>query len=61
LRASPCTENYDDQGSGHLRIVVTQKQFRIEYHLASDGDATRTPDDMVAVDLATRKLVALQV
>ena len=53
-------ENYDDQDFGYLRIVVTRKQLRIEYHPASDGDAAKTPDDMVAVDLSTRKLVAAQ-
>jgi hypothetical protein len=51
-------ENYDDQDFGYLRIVVTQKQLRIEYHPAPDGDAAKTPDDVVAVDLTSRKLVA---
>jgi Calcineurin-like phosphoesterase len=50
-------ENYDDQDYGYLRIVVTTTQLRIEYHPASDGDAAKTPDDFVTVDLATRKLV----
>ena len=54
-------ENYDDQDFGYLRIVVTQKQLRIEYHPAPDGDAAKTPDDVVAVDLSTRTLVAPQV
>jgi hypothetical protein len=54
-------ENYDDQDFGYLRIVVTQKQLRLEYHPASDGDAAKTPDDVVAVDLSTRTLVAPQV
>jgi hypothetical protein len=54
-------ENYDDQDFGYLRIVVTQKQMRIEYHPAPDGDAAKTPDDVVAVDLKTRTLVAPQV
>jgi hypothetical protein len=49
-------ENYDDQDYGYLRIVVTQKQLRIEYHPAPDGAAAKTPDDVVAVDLSTRKL-----
>jgi hypothetical protein len=51
-------ENYDDQDFGYLRIVVTPKQLRIEYHPAPDGDAAKTPDDVVAVDLTSRKLVA---
>jgi len=50
-------ENYDDQGYGYLRVVVTASQLRIEYHPASDGDAAKTPDDFVTVDLASRKLV----
>ncbi len=54
-------ENYDDQDYGYLRIVVTQKQLRIEYHPAPDGDAAKTPDDLVAVDLASRKLAAPEV
>jgi hypothetical protein len=54
-------ENYDDQDYGYLRIVVTNKQLRIEFHPASDSDAAKTPDDVVAVDLATRKLAAPEV
>jgi hypothetical protein len=45
-------ENYDDQDYGYLRVVVTKSQLRIEYHLASDTDAAKTPDDVVAVNLA---------
>ena len=50
-------ENYDDKNYGDLRIVVTAGQLRIEYHPASDGPATKTPDDFVTVDLKSRKLV----
>jgi hypothetical protein len=50
-------ENYDDQDYGYLRVVVTDKQLRIEYHPASDGTWTKAPDDSVTVDLITRKLV----
>jgi hypothetical protein len=50
-------ESYDDQDYGYLRVVVTAEQLRIEYHPASDGDAAKTPDDFVTVDLATRRLV----
>jgi hypothetical protein len=35
--------------------------LRIEHHLAPDGDAEKTLDDVVAVDLSTRTLVAPQV
>ncbi|HYA15961.1 MAG TPA: metallophosphoesterase [Bryobacteraceae bacterium] len=51
-------ERYDDQDFGYLRIVVSAKQLRIEYHPASDGASAKTPDDSVSVDLATRTLVA---
>jgi hypothetical protein len=54
-------ENYDDQDYGYLRIVVTQKQLRIEYHPAPDGGAAKTPDDVVAIDLSTRKLAVPEV
>ncbi|MCE0482751.1 MAG: metallophosphoesterase [Methylacidiphilales bacterium] len=50
-------ENYDDADFGYLRIIADDQQLRIEYHPASDGEAAKTPDDFVTVDLATRKLV----
>ena len=50
-------ENYDDKNYGYLRIVVTAEQLRIEYHPASDGASTKTPDDFVTVDLKSRQLV----
>ncbi|WP_266156299.1 hypothetical protein [Dyella silvatica] len=50
-------ENYDDTNYGYLRLIVDANQLRIEYHPASDGAQTKTPDDFVTVDLATRKLV----
>ena len=50
-------ESYDDTNYGYLRIIVDSKQLRIEYHPASDGGTTKSPDDAVTVDLATRKLV----
>jgi hypothetical protein len=49
-------ENYDDQDFGYLRVVVMKEQLRIEYHPASDTGAAKTPDDIVAVDLTSRKL-----
>lgn len=48
--------NYDDKDYGYLRIIVDENQLRIEYHPASDGTDTKTPDDAVTVDLKTRKL-----
>jgi Calcineurin-like phosphoesterase len=53
-------ENYDDKEFGYCRVVVDEKQLRIEYHPASDGAAMKTPDDSVTVNLATRKLIHYQ-
>jgi len=50
-------ENYDDTEYGYLRIIADSQQLRIEYHPASDGDAAKTPDDFVTVDLASRTIV----
>lgn len=54
-------ENYDDQDFGYLRILASATQLRIEYHPASDGDAAKTPDDSVTVDLKSYQLVHFQV
>jgi hypothetical protein len=54
-------ESYDDQDYGYLRIVVTKSQLLIEYHPASDTAAAKTPDDRVAIDLASRKIVHFSV
>jgi hypothetical protein len=54
-------ENYDDSDYGYLRLIANQEQLRIEYHPESDGDAAKTPDDSVTVDLATRKIVPYKV
>lgn len=53
-------ENYDDQDFGYLRVLVNRKQLRIEYHPAADGEAAKTPDDSVTVDIAGRKIVPFQ-
>jgi hypothetical protein len=49
-------ESYDDADYGYLRIVVTATTLTIEFHPESDGGATKTPDDTVTVNLATRTL-----
>jgi hypothetical protein len=49
-------ESYDDKNYGYARILVTPTQLRIEYHPASDGPSTKTPDDAVTVALATGTL-----
>jgi hypothetical protein len=53
-------ENYDDQDFGYLRVLADSKQLRIEYHPQSDGEAAKTPDDSVTVDLATHQLIHYQ-
>ena len=48
-------ESYDDTDYGYLRLIVDDKQLRIEYHPAPDGIHTKTPDDSVTIDLQSRK------
>ena len=48
--------SYDDKNYGYLRIVVNAQTLHIEYHPASDGSTTKTPDDRVTVNLATRTI-----
>jgi hypothetical protein len=50
-------ESYDFTNYGYLRVIVNAAQLRMEYHPASDGEDSKTPDDFVTVDLATRKIV----
>ena len=50
-------ESYDDTDYGYLRVLVDPTQLRIEFHPASDGGQTKTPDDSVTVDLASGTLV----
>ena len=52
-------ENYDDLHYGYLRITVTTEVLKIEFHPAEDGSSEKTPDDRVAIDLNTRKLVTV--
>ncbi len=49
-------ESYDDTDFGYLRIVVTATTLTIEQHPESDGGVTKTPNDTVTVNLATRAL-----
>lgn len=48
--------SYDDANYGYLRVVVNAQTMRIEYHPAYDSSTTKTPDDRVTVNLATRTL-----
>ncbi len=47
-------ESYDDTHYGYLRVVVNAQTMRIEFHPQSDGGTTKTPDDVVTIDLAAR-------
>ena len=49
-------ESYDDSDFGYLRVVVTATTLTIEFHPESDGGVTKTPDDKVTVNLATRAI-----
>jgi hypothetical protein len=49
-------ESYDDTDYGYLRVVVNTQTMRIEFHPEADGAVTKTPDDVVTVDLATRTI-----
>jgi hypothetical protein len=48
--------SYDDTNYGYLRVVVDAESMRIEYHPASDGSTTKTPNDAVTVNLSTHAL-----
>jgi hypothetical protein len=50
-------ENYDTTDYGYLRVVVNAQTLRIEHHPQSGGGTTKTPIDIVSVNLATRQLV----
>jgi len=49
-------ESYDDTHYGYLRVTVNTQSMRIEFHPESDGAVTKTPDDVVTVDLTTRTI-----
>ena len=46
-------ESYDDMDHGYLRVIVNATTMTIEFHIASDGATTKTPDDTVTITLAT--------
>lgn len=46
-------ESYDYTDYGYLRVIVNATTMTIEFHPASDGGTTKTPDDSVTVTLAT--------
>lgn len=53
-------ENYDCLDYGYLRVIVDEKQLRIEYHCSSDSSEAKSPSDFVTIDLVTRKLAAYE-
>jgi hypothetical protein len=49
-------ENYDAKDHGYLRVVVNATTMRVEFHPATDGGTTKTPNDVVTVTLATHSI-----
>ena len=49
-------ESYDHSDFGYLRVVVTAATMRIEFHPEADGGATKTPDDVVTITLASHSV-----
>lgn len=49
-------ESYDDTDYGYLRVIVNTQTLRIEFHPEADGGTTKTPNDVVTVNLQTRAL-----
>ena len=47
-------ESYDDTDYGYLRVIVNASTMTIEFHPQSDGGTTKTPDDVVTINLAAR-------
>ena len=45
-------ESYDDTDYGYLRVVVNAQTMSIEFHPQSDGGTTKTPDDVVTINIA---------
>jgi len=46
--------SYDATDYGYLRVVVNATTLTIEFHPQSDGGTTKTPNDVVTVNLAAR-------
>ena len=49
-------ESYDDTDYGYLRVIVNASTLTIEFHPQSDGGTTKTPDDVVTINLAARTI-----
>jgi hypothetical protein len=49
-------ESYDETDYGYLRIVVNATTMRIEFHPEADGGTTKTPNDVVTINLAAHSV-----
>ncbi len=49
-------ENYDATDYGYLRVIVNAKTITIEFHPQHDGGTTKTPNDVVTINLATHTI-----
>lgn len=47
-------ESYDDTHYGYLRVIANASTLTIEFHPQSDGGTSKTPDDVVTINLAAR-------
>ena len=57
MKDSVSFDSYDDKDYGYCRVLVDANQLRIEYHPASDGGTTKTPDDAVTVQLSDGTMI----
>jgi Calcineurin-like phosphoesterase len=48
--------SYDVTDYGYLRVVVDTENLTIEFHPETDGGTTKTPNDVVTVNLSTRAI-----
>jgi len=46
-------ESYDATDFGYLRVIANATTLTVEFHPASDGTTTKTPDDTVTIELAS--------
>jgi len=49
-------ESYDDTDFGYLRVIANASTMTIEFHPQSDRGTTKTPDDVVTINLAARTI-----
>ena len=49
-------ESYDATHYGYLRVIVNASTMTIEFHPQSDGGTTKTPNDVVTINLAAHTI-----